>query len=224
MKDNQETTASGVETLIERLRTQGIAEGQQEARRIVADAEKRAAWIVRQAQEEVEQMRQKAAEEASLYEAAGRQALGIAVRDSILRLKSDLTSLFHDELSRRISHELSSTEMLKNIVLVMAGRIAMDLQGELARFVLPDRIMDLEELRHNPQELEDGVLTEMTRLLAQDLLDEGVEISVGRRKAGIAVQLRDQEIELQFDETTIAELLQMHLQPRFRALLDGIVK
>jgi V/A-type H+-transporting ATPase subunit E len=41
---------------------------------------------------------------------------------------------------------------------------------------------------------------------------------------GIQVRLVDKEIILDLNDQTIADLLLAHLQPRFRALLEGIVK
>ena len=41
--------ASGVEALIERLREQGVEQGQQRAAELVEEAERRAEWLLQQA-------------------------------------------------------------------------------------------------------------------------------------------------------------------------------
>lgn len=49
-------TSSGVENLIQRLREQGVEAGQSNAEKIVLDAQKRATWIVEEAELEAKQL------------------------------------------------------------------------------------------------------------------------------------------------------------------------
>jgi V/A-type H+-transporting ATPase subunit E len=225
MAEQEPLSASGVDALIARLRAEGVDAGQVEARKIVEDAERRAQWLVRQAQEEADQIRSDARREADRFRTAGEQALEIAIRDALLRLKSELTGLFHEELRRRVRQTLSVEETLVQIVLRLAGRVSSELAESGLSFELPERAKGLDELRHEPEELASGTLTNLTRALVSDMFGQEVVLLSGPgQPAGIRVRLGEERVELEFTDEIVATLLQMHLQPRFRALMEGMVK
>ena len=56
------------------------------------------------------------------------------------------------------------------------------------------------------------------------MLGEGVSFVVGEEKqTGVTFRLRDKNIEVELDEAAVSTMLLKHLQPRFRALLEGII-
>ena len=73
-------------------------------------------------------------------------------------------------------------------------------------------------------DLQDSPLGRFANLVASDMLRQGVTLSSSPNvKAGIKVRLTDKGIDLDLSDNAIADLLMQHLQPRFRALLEGIV-
>ena len=61
--------------------------------------------------------------------------------------------------------------------------------------------------------------------LTGDMLREGVTFrSSDDMGPGIRVEVKDKDIVLDVSEEAVAGLLLQHLQPRFRAILEGIVK
>jgi V/A-type H+-transporting ATPase subunit E len=69
------------------------------------------------------------------------------------------------------------------------------------------------------------VLTRFVQLVARGLLREGVNLSVAAdNTAGLRVRLVDREVVLDLTEAAVANAILEHLQPRFRALLEGVVK
>ena len=61
--------------------------------------------------------------------------------------------------------------------------------------------------------------------IAANLLREGVRFEVADDiDAGLLVRLVDDAMVIDFTDETVTALLLEHLQPRFRALLQGIVK
>jgi V/A-type H+-transporting ATPase subunit E len=57
------------------------------------------------------------------------------------------------------------------------------------------------------------------------MLREGVTFAVGEaEQRGIRVRLVGQDLEVELTDETVARLLLTHLQPRFRALVEGIVR
>ncbi len=91
--------------------------------------------------------------------------------------------------------------------------------------VLPAQVVGLDELRNNPDDLRRGKLTHFVLGLSDDILRRGVSFSVSdQHEHGIRIRLVDKDISLELTDEAIAALLLDHLQPRFRAILEGIVK
>ncbi len=218
--------AYGVEALIERLRDEGLAEGRSRAEKIVADAEARARWLLEQAQDEADDLRQQARNESERLKAATEQALSVAARDALLSLKATLSDVFAREIERLVSTEMQNRELLQQLILAVAARAREETeQAERLEIILPRRAVGLEELRRGPEELTDGELTRLVRGVVAENLREGVAFTLaGDDSEGLRVKLLDQGITVDLTDRTVAGLLLEHLQPRFRALLEGIVK
>ncbi len=218
--------SSGVEALIERLRNEGVESGRAQAQKIVADAETRAKWLLQQAEEEAKGMRKAAREEAERLQRSGREALHAAARDALLTLKAQLNQRFTGEVRRLVGGETRKKEILEKMILEVAGQAREDAEkAETAKVLLPREVIGLEELSRNPEELEQGELTHFVRLINGKLLREGVTLGVADDEGGgLRVQLTDEGVVLDLRDEAIADVLLQHLQPRFRALLEGIVK
>ena len=225
-RDTPVEVASGVDTLIARLRDEGVNSGRSQAEQLVKEAEVRAEAIVKQAQTQADQIVSKAREEAENLKRAGNQALEVAFRDTTLSLKTQLAQRFTGEVRRLIGAETQKPELLEKLILEVAGRVKEEVaQAQQIEVLLPTKVAGLEELSRNPEELEQGILTHFVRLISQDLLREGVSFGVAKdNQGGLRLRLVDREVVLDLSDRAIAETILEHLQPRFRALLEGIVK
>lgn len=219
-------TAHGVEALITRLRDEGVAEGRERAQKVIAEAESRARWLLEQAQEEADLLRENARQDAERYRASGEQALSVAARDAILSLKSSLGQVFSREIERLVSDEMRSQELLRQLILTVAGRAREHFDAtERLEILLPREAFGLEELRRKPSELAEGELTVLVRSVMADSLRDGVTFAAADDdRPGLRIRLVDRGITVDLTDLSVAALLQEHLQPRFRALLEGIVK
>ena len=218
--------SSGVEELLERLRQEGVAAGRAEAERIVADAEARARWLVEQAEEEIERLRKHARSEAAHIEKTGREALATAARDTLLSLKTTLTQRFTGEVKRLVGEELTKEDLLEQLIMAVVGETreqvdqAVEVEVELSR-----ELVSYEELTRHPEELAEGSLARFVRVVAADGLRQGVTFGVSEdHRKGMRLYLKDQNIMLDLSDEALSAMLLSHLQPRFRALLEGIVK
>lgn len=225
---NRTDAAHGVEALIERLRADGVAQGRAEAERIVGEAERRARWIVRQAEEEAQQLRERARQEADSLQAAGQEALHVAARDTVLTLKNQLLQRFSGDVERLVGTQLQDEGFLQRLILELAGRVRREAELDTAgtaTVLLPAQAVALDELRRRPEELREGTLSHFVLTLAAEMLREGVTFSADADlHAGIRVQLGERGVEIDLSERAVAALLLTHLQPRFRAFLEGIVR
>ena len=102
----QAVESAGVESLIGRLRDQGIAQGQSQAEALVTAAQQQAADIVAAAKREAETIVVKAKDEAGKLKAAGEDAIRLAMRDTLLSLESDLLNVFQNRLGHLVKGTL----------------------------------------------------------------------------------------------------------------------
>ena len=98
--------SSGVEELIQRLREQGVAAGKSQADELLEQTRRLAEQRLEAARREAEEIVQLAREDAKQTKQAGEEAVQLAVRDSILRLKSELVERFADRVRRLVTREL----------------------------------------------------------------------------------------------------------------------
>jgi V/A-type H+-transporting ATPase subunit E len=215
--------SSGVESLISRLRDEGITQGRSEAEALVTAAQQQAADLIANAQQEAEALLAKATEEAGKLKAAGEDAIRLAMRDTILGLEGDLLKGFTDRLHRLVQGALADPSFLQRLILEVAGRVA-PTGEQRAELLLPAELVSLEDLQSKPEEASPGTLMHFVLSLGSDMLREGMQFGVSEDgEAGIRVRLVDEDVQIDLVESAISQLLLRHMLPRFRALLRGAV-
>jgi V/A-type H+-transporting ATPase subunit E len=224
MSQNLDTHSSskGIQELIDLMRDKGVSAGKDEGQKIIDEAEERAAWIIAQAEEEAAKVRAEAEKNARFVSEAGKEALDIAFRDIKLKLKDELSSKFAGQLRKLISKELQDPETLKKILISAASKSKVP--DEPMTIVLPDRVVGVNELRKDPTLLGQDPLIEMLSEVAATLFSQGVKIETSdKADGGLTFLLKGGEITVELTEHSLADLVLVHLQPRFRAILEGVV-
>jgi len=220
--------SSGVDALIERIKSQGVDEGQQEADKIIKAANQKAQALVSKAQSDAQTIVDTARSEAQKIQQGGKDALEIAMRDIVLKLKSRLSEVLGERVQQLVGAELSKEAFLKELILEVAAqaRDESNIQDSAAiEFHLPKDLIGLEELRRNPLELEEGSLSHFVLSVAKDVLCDGVSFAQSEdNQKGLTIVLKDKDICVDLTEARISDLLLEHLHPRFRAILEGMVK
>ncbi|GAB0153162.1 MULTISPECIES: ATPase [Marinobacterium] len=218
--------ASGVEELISRLREQGVEQGQQRAAELIEEAEHRADWLLQQAHQEADELKRKAHDEAERMKRAGEDALKMAARDMNLQVREMLSRTFADRVKLLISEELDShafmRELIREVVLQACGDA--DLASmEKIDLLLPADFIGLEELRRHPQAYRASQLSQYVQEQLSVLLREGIVLDTHDGK-GIRIRTNGEATEIDLSDRALAELLLRHLQPRFRAILEGVIR
>lgn len=225
---HQGLASSGVEALIERLRDEGVSAGRHEAERIEQEGRARGERLIREAEQQARRIIEEARTESESLRKGGEEALRIAMRDTVLRLKSELSDRFSDEVKRLISAEMHQQNFLERLILEVAAEARREAgidQGETVEVRLPKALVSPEELRRNPLELREGSLSHFVLSLAGNVLAKGVTFGVDPHDLnGIRLSLREKDVEIDLTDEKVAALLLAHLQPRFRAILEGTVK
>ncbi|NOC45135.1 MULTISPECIES: hypothetical protein [unclassified Ruegeria] len=220
------TIAHGVDALIDKLRNDGVAAGQAEAEKLRADAKAEAARIVAEAKREADELKKKARTETDNYRAAGEEALNTAMRDAVLTMKAGLTDRFRADVERLVTKEMSDPELLRQMILEVVGRAGegANLNGRVS-VVLPARVATQEDIKQNADDIQSGKLTKYVLGLTAKMLRENIELHAADDvQEGIRVRAEDQGVVLDLTDKAVASLLMEHLQPRFRAVLEGVIR
>jgi V/A-type H+-transporting ATPase subunit E len=209
---------SGVQDLVNRLREDGIAEGRREAELLVEDARRKAAMIVEQAETEAAKIRADALDASKQTRKSAEEALRLAVRDSLLRLRTEVEDRFAGQLGSLITQRLQDTEFMDQLILAIAGNAVP--KDRAAQIQLPATMASTDG-----DEGRDGVraVDSVVRGLTGEMLREGITLSVSNDlEAALSIRVGEEGLEIHLDDRTLTELLGQHLLPRFRSLLDGV--
>ncbi|WP_010323417.1 ATPase [Marinobacterium stanieri] len=226
MSEQQQQAASGVEKLIQQLREQGVEQGQQKASELVEEAERRANWLVEQAQQEAEQLRRKAREDAERLRRAGEDALKMAARDMQLQLREQLAHTFADRVRMQVSEQLDSETFIREVIQEVVQQACQDASlcaMPRVEVLLPAGVVGLEELRRNPHAYREGKLSQFVQEQLNVQLRDGVTLDLHDGR-GICIRCNGEDAEIDLSDRALAELLLRHLQPRFRAILEGVIR
>jgi V/A-type H+/Na+-transporting ATPase subunit E len=210
--------SSGVQELIDRIRDQGVQAAQDEADRLLSDARKQAAEIVAQAKSEADAAQAKARAEIAAYETASIDALRLAARDTVLELKARVMARFEEFVKRLVVSATRDEDIVRDIVLVLAGHAADDFVKDKDVEVRVSR--SLLEGSGEPQFREEGRRAILG--LSSEMLREGVQlISDDEIEGGARVMLVQDKLEIDLSDRAIARMISQRLLPRFKAILEG---
>lgn len=215
--------SSGVQQLINRLRDEGVHEGEKQREQLLQEAKAKATAMLEQAGADAKRIREQSQAEADKIRSASEAALQLAVRDAAMKLREEISNRLASELRELVARQLESSDFLKKALLEVTRRSSPDASQGRTRVLLPDKVLRVEDLRQDPEELENGSLTAFAVKLAKEVLSRGIEIAPGPdNRPGIRIDLVDQDIRIDMTDEAVSQLLLKHLTPRFRALMAGL--
>jgi V/A-type H+-transporting ATPase subunit E len=203
-----------------------VAAGQADAEKLRADAKAEAAKILADAKRESDAYQKMARSDSDSYRAAGEEALNTAMRDAVLTMKAGLTDRFREDVERLVTKEMADPNLLKQMILEVVGRAAegANLKGKV-QVILPAKVATQEDIKQNADDIQSGKLTKYVLGLTAEMLREQVELhAADDAQDGIRVRAEDQGVVLDLTDKAVASLLMQHLQPRFRAVLEGVIR
>ncbi len=225
--DLENAAGAGVQALIDRLKSEGVSAGQSEGDEILSKAKAKADEIVSEAQKRADALLADARAEAAKEKVATEDGLKVAARDLVLSLRNELGDRIQQEAGRLVGTTLGDEQFLEKLILAMAGNAkdnASVVATEPMEIVLPEKVVTFEELKQSPEAVEPGTLTHFVIALAGEALRDGVTFSTAPGFDGIKVKLTDRNVSIDLTEEAIATLLKRHLQPRLRAVMEGVLR
>lgn len=209
--------ASGVQSLIDRIRNEAVQAAQQEADRLLQEARKKAADLVAEARAEAEGLRSQARAEIETERTAAQEALQLAGRDTMLAFRAELTRRFTQAVKGLVGVELKDREFLRQMLLAIAGRSVPDKAANRSLEVLLSNELFPEN------ETERQALRSFILALAHEMVQAGIELKPsGDNKPGIRIRLAGEDLEIDMTDEAISALLLKHLLPRFRAIVEEV--
>ena len=210
---------SGVQDLINRLHQDGVAAGQSEAERLIADARVQAMTILDEARRESEAILAAARREKENIIEHGHEALRMAKRDVILRVREAFYEDFKVRLRRLVQFTLQDRKFLEQLILEIARRAVPD--DSKLHILLPPAEISENELAAEMVQVQPGSLAAFVLGLTADVLREGLTFSVSDDPSpGVHVQIVEDDVQIELTDQTITPLRLQCLVPRYRAISE----
>ncbi|RAP38443.1 hypothetical protein B1207_00705 [Legionella quinlivanii] len=222
--------SQNIESLIAQLKQEGVNAGKEEADNIINTAKKRASELLNEAQLKSKRLIEDAHQQILREKKAAEDALQLAARNMRLELRQNLMHRFAEEVGRIVHKELNNEALLRELIVLIAQDTKEQLHGFAAKEVniqLPEKVLSFEEIRKNPKLLENDSLKELVQSITHQMLKAGMSVTINpdaKNPAGIKVHLIEEDIVLDLSEEAVSCLLVKHMQPRFRALLEGLLQ
>lgn len=222
MKDTNEIS-SGVQELIDKLKNQGVSEGQKQAEQIIQEAHKKASHILSQAQAEADKLLSENRHKIEVERKSSHEAIKTAFRDTEIALRSKLRNAFSAHLSRLVSLELGDKDFIKQLVLAITSvNIPEIAQAPHVEILLPAKIFETD--KEGTQLTKEGKkrLQHLVLGITNDMLREGIELKPSTDvKGGIRVRLIGKDIEIDLTDEALTHLILQYLLPRYREIVSG---
>ena len=189
--------AEEIQQLLEKIQRDGVDKANAEAAAIVAKAKAEAEAIVKKAQEDAAAAEAKGKADAEAYAARARETISQAARDTVLKVREDVTKLLTKLLAQDVSAALAT-----EAVPLAAAAVKELVTGSGAEVAASAKLVDA--LR--------------AQLAAQ--AQNGVKVVADEMTgAGFTVKLDNGRVEHDFTDAAISEALAQRLRSDLAALL-----
>ena len=215
---SKEGAGAGVQNLVDRIRDQGVLAATEKANKILRDAEAKSAKMLADAKLEVERLRENARIEIESNRAAALEALKLSARDTVLQLKSVVSSAFEVFVQRLVTSATRDEKFIKSIVLVLADHAQKELIGDKEIEIhISESILTGETNEKMSERTKQTILG-----LSSEMLREGVElIPSSEIEGGARVRLVKDKLEIDLSDKAISKLLYQRILSRFQSILEG---
>lgn len=198
--------AAELQSLLDKIQTEGIAKADAEASRILDEARKKAAAIVAEAERKQAAARAQAEADAKLFQQRAEQAVRIAARDVVLGVSEAVDQTLKRVLLAKLSESLAPDFLQTFVADVVRAYAA---SGDAGQGV--DVLVSPEQA----DRLRDFLLQSV-----RDIADKGLRVSPDRDvAAGFRVSLAGGRIEHDFSAQAIQAAMARLLRPALAKLL-----
>lgn len=209
----------GVQELIDRLKTEGVQEGQEQAEALLVEAKEQAASILESARAEADSILKTAQQEADRTQTNGNRALALASRDASLQLKEQLQHEFRGWIAGLVRTQLEQQEFLAEMIREIGGQAVAMLDGRSES----GEGGDDESLKFLVSETKSGSLEAFVKEQVSEMLRSGISLQADRSLThGFRLQIVDENLEIDFSDEAVTAVLMRFLAPKFRQVIGSV--
>lgn len=201
--------AEELQALLDRINKEGVQKAEEERDKLISEARQEADKIVSDANEKAEQIIADARKEEKLLEEKGRQALQQAARDTVLSLRSRLKDIMNEVVQQSIGEGVNS-EQLAEFIREIITTYAEDQGGEFEVQV--------------PTDKKEGVEKYLFGQLTEELKKRVNIAPVEDISGGFKISVEDENVEYDFSDEALAEVLCTFLNPRLVEIVKSEFK
>ncbi len=192
-----------LDSLIEKIKKDGIEEGQKTADELIQTAKKEAAAIIAKAKKEAEKIIDDGNKQAEKLRSNAEADIKQAGRDAELLLKEKIVALFDNVFKKEVATALKPEFVSELIKQIVAGWV----KNNKADVVINEQ---------DQQQLEKLLFAGINNELRNTIfLRVSQDISTGFR-----IGLKDEQVYYDFTDRTFAELLKTLINPKLKAILE----
>ncbi len=192
-------------TLIEKIKKDGVEEAEKKAHEIINSAEKKAQEIVHNAEKQKKNIILEAENESNKLKKLTEESIKQSVRDAILTLRQKIMGLSDTILKRQITETLSP-EFLKDIIIKL-----------VENFKKQDDL-DIEVLlgKSDKEKTEQAVLNSLSAEMKK-----GITFKISPTiQSGFRIGEKDKNYFYDFTDEALTDALRMHLNPKIIKILS----
>jgi V/A-type H+-transporting ATPase subunit E len=197
-----ETADSKVKEICEMLRKQTLEPAQNQAKKIVADAEKEAEEIIHKAKEEILFMKEKSKLELEKELRVHEGSIQLAIRQGISTLRQGIEKVFARNLDNEIEAAMGKEDAVANAISVLLTLIEKEGLGANLSLLLPKHVD----------------LSAICNRLKQDFAEKVKKsaILLDEIKGGAEIKLKDKKMSIELTDQALKELLASYVIPELR--------
>ncbi|MBU1366908.1 MAG: hypothetical protein KKE55_05330 [Candidatus Omnitrophica bacterium] len=197
-----------LESLIEKIKKEGVEEAMRAAQEIAKEAQDKAQEIINEAQAQAGKIIDEAKKEADKLKYNSELAIKQAGRDLILRLREEISRLFSNVLKRSLTHTLTP-QFLGELVVKIVDQWLPQKETQTIEIIVNDK---------DKQKLEELILSQLKKE-AGDRLEIKINNNID---CGFRIGIKGEDVYYDFTDESILESLKEFLNPTVSALLDSI--
>ena len=193
-----------LDTLIEKLKIEGVEAARQQSDDIIDKAKKEAEQIIKKAKTDADSLVKQAETKALEFKRNSDAAIQQASRDMVLVLEEKIINLFNKTLKAKVENSLSD-ELLKSLICKIAEQIK------------PEGIVGIQ--------INDSEKSDLMKVLQsglKDTLKNEFEIKVSNRiNKGFRIGIKDEDVYFDFTDESITSSLLEFLNPTLQKLVKS---
>ncbi len=204
--------AQSIEAFVEKLHAEGVQAGRKQADELLAGAQAQAERIVAEAKADAEGLVAEAKAEAKRIAARERSELDLAIRDTILAFRAQITAAVQALLNHEVSAALGDTDYLKTLIHDVVVAYA---RGDA-------RSEEQIRINVNPEAIEAITDWALKYMGSDNPAHAHLDLHSTLKTLGFEYQVAESTVEVTVE--SVVDVLREQVSPRLREVLDRVIR